>query len=239
LPRVPTAKAAPKRQEPPSLKLKGPERHNGDAPIECDDSLTESAAIHDEAGPMSKAKHLEADEVAKPEAEPKQSCRVRLHLLLEEPTSSTAAQIIWLVMGVLIMISVFTMVLEPLVSPEGSVRDPTEDAVWGVVEAFFTAIFTIEYFLRLFVANAMGTQTVRQFVLQPTNICDLVAVLPFFIEKAVGGAGGGFRLLRIIRLLRLTRITRIARLAKRHPLFGPIAMVLMVIWFIYLKTVST
>jgi len=108
---------------------------------------------------------------------------------------------------------------------------------WDILEVFFTLIFTFEYILRLCVSNALHTQTVRQWVIQPSNICDLLAVMPFYIEKAVGGADGGYRMLRIIRLLRLTRITRIARLANRNPLFGPIAMVMTVIWFIYLKTV--
>jgi len=162
--------------------------------------------------------------------------RQKLYLLLEEPSSSQKAQILWLAMGMLILVSVFTMVMEPLVSPADQTRDPVEEAVWQALEVFFTLIFTIEYFLRLLVANALGTQTIRGFLIQPSNICDLVAILPFYVEKLIGESGGGFRLLRIVRLLRLSRITRIARLARRTPLFGPIAMVMVVIWFIYLKT---
>jgi len=67
-------------------------------------------------------------------------------------------------------------------------------------------------------------------------MADLMSVLPFYVELMVDSEGEHFRLLRVVRLLRLTRISRISRLAKRHPLFGPVAAVMLVIWFIYLKT---
>jgi len=165
--------------------------------------------------------------------------RVRMHLLLEEPSSSKAAEILFVVMGVFIMLSVFSMVVEPLLSPPGTVVTEVERQVWYGLEVFFTAVFTLEYVLRLSVCNALGTQTIFRFLIQPSNICDVVAILPFYIELLVSSDGEGFRLLRIVRLLRLTRITRIARLAKRNPLFGPIAMVMVVIWFIYLTTVES
>jgi hypothetical protein len=165
--------------------------------------------------------------------------RAHVHLLLEDPTSSKAAEILFIVMGVFIMLSVFTMVVEPVLSPPGTEISDVESQVWYVLEVFFTSVFTVEYVLRLFVCNALGTQTIFRWVIQPSNICDVVAILPFYIELLVSSDGEGFRLLRIVRLLRLTRITRIAKLAKRNPLFGPIAMVMVVIWFIYLTTVQS
>jgi len=137
------------------------------------------------------------------------------------------------------MLSVFTMVVQPLMAPPGTDMTKVEADVWYGLELFFTAVFTAEYVLRLLVCNALGTQTVFRFLIQPTNICDVVAVLPFYVELMVSSDGQGFRLLRIVRLLRLTRITRIAKLAKRNPLFGPVAMVMVVIWFIYLTTVES
>jgi len=169
----------------------------------------------------------------------KPGIRARLHLFLEEPTSSKSAEILFIVMGACILLSVFSMVVEPLLTPPGTEISDIEKKVWFGLEVFFTSVFTVEYVLRLFVCNALGTQTILRFVIQPTNICDVVAILPFYIELLVSSEGEGFRLLRIVRLLRLTRITRIAKLAKRNPLFGPIAMVMVVIWFIYLTTVES
>jgi len=163
-------------------------------------------------------------------------CRGQLHLLLEEPSSSRPAEVLFILMGILIMLSVFTMVVQPLMTPPGKEMTKVEEDVWYGLELSFTAIFTAEYILRLFVCNALGTQTILKFLMAPSNICDVVAILPFYIELLVPANGEGFRLLRIVRLLRLTRITRIAKLAKRNPLFGPIAMVMVVIWFIYLTT---
>jgi len=159
-------------------------------------------------------------------------------MFLEDPSSSKAAEIQFVVMGTFIMLSVFSMVVEPLLSPPGTEMSDAEKMVWYGLEVFFTAVFTLEYVLRLLVCNALGTQTILKFVTQPANICDVLAVLPFYITLLVPSDGDGFRLLRVVRLLRLTRITRIAKLAKRNPLFGPIAMVMVVIWFIYLTTVQ-
>jgi len=164
-----------------------------------------------------------------------------MYLHLEEPESSSSANMLWLFMGIMILVSVFTMVLEPFLSS----MDVTESdhTLWKLLEAVFTAVFTIEYLLRLSVANAMGTQTTLAWATTPSNICDLCAVMPLYIELLLrliigvdDDGSSSWRLLRIVRLLRLTRISRIARLTKKHPLFGPVAMVLMVIWFIYLKT---
>jgi len=173
------------------------------------------------------------------EAEPL-GMRAHIHLLLENPGSSKAAEIIWMLMGLLIMLSVFVMVVQPLVSSDAEAnQSDVEKGVWTSLEIFFTAIFTVEYVVRLCIANALGTQTTLGFVVKPSNICDAVAVLPFYIELLIRSADGdGFMLLRIVRLLRLTRISRIAKLARRSPIFGPIAMVMVVIWFIYLTTLK-
>jgi len=146
-------------------------------------------------------------------------------------------------MGMLVLLSVIIMVLHPLMAPDGAWvkqrpwAEPGEARVWWILEAFVTISFTIEYVLRLSVANAMGTQTALVFITRPYNICELLAILPFYIETAASsGKNKTYELLRFVRLLRFSRIMRISRIAKRHPLFGPVATVLLVIWFIYLKT---
>jgi len=166
----------------------------------------------------------------------KLSLRARLHILLEEPQSSTAANILSLGMAVLIILSIATMFVQP-VSEHGREDDLTqvEKALWFYIELGLTVVFTVEYVLRVFVANALGTQTTFRFMISPTNLCDVAAIMPFYIEVAFSSQAQEFRLLRIVRLLRLTRIARIGRLAKRSPLFPPIAMVLIVIWGINMK----
>jgi len=140
-------------------------------------------------------------------------------------------------MGLMIIVSVLTLVLEPL-TDDGH-RSHTEEDVWKGFEIFFTALFTIELLVRFCVADALGTQTMGGFCRQPGNICDFVAILPFYVELAVGQNEDQFRLLRIARLMRLSRVIKIAKLANRSSLFGPVAMVLTVIWGIYLKNVDS
>eukprot|EP00930_Biecheleria_cincta_P027586 TRINITY_DN19351_c0_g1_i1.p1 TRINITY_DN19351_c0_g1~~TRINITY_DN19351_c0_g1_i1.p1 ORF type:complete len:1295 (-),score=236.00 TRINITY_DN19351_c0_g1_i1:83-3967(-) len=180
---------------------------------------------------------FDADEVSSEPGQTEESlppgCHMQMYLFLEEPGSSTAATIFWLGMGILILLSVLTMVLESLLES----RDTQNAKVWFYLDASFTGLFTLEYLLRFSVANAFGASRL-QFIAAPANVCDLLAILPLYIDLALNSAAEEFRLLRLVRLLRLARISRIARLAKKVPIFGPIAMVLVVIWFIFMKTES-
>jgi len=163
--------------------------------------------------------------------------RQTISITLEDPAYSTVANYISLVMGVLILISIATMFVRPVIEhgrEEGV--SSVEDDIWFVVELILTAVFSLEYLVRLIVADSLGKQTTCQFIYAPTNICDFTAIIPFYVEVALGANAEEFRLLRVVRLLRLTRIARIGRLANRSELFPPIAMVLLVIWFIYMKT---
>lgn len=156
------------------------------------------------------------------------TARQSLHLLIEDPSSSNAAKVISLVMGVLICLSVMLLIAEPLLPKFGG---------YVYVEGIFTIIFTIEYLCRLLAANAFGRRTL-EWMLQPMSICDLIAVLPFYVLLAVGHteSAGDSIMVRCIRLVRLSRIGRIGRLHNMCPIVGPIGMVLLIIWFIYLKS---
>ena len=96
----------------------------------------------------------------------------------------------------LIVISLVTFSVETLpdLSPETTV-------VLRFVEATTVAIFTIEYVLRLYVAdNKIG------FVTSFFGVIDLLAILPFYLT-----AGVDLRSMRAFRLLRLFRILKLVR----------------------------
>merc|ERR1719424_1851301 len=106
--------------------------------------------------------------------------------------------------------------------------------VWNVVEIVFTSIFTVEFVTRMAVCNTPGGGTLADFVKNPANICDFVALMPFYIELTLSSTQDGLRLLRtarlmkLIRLLRVSRVMRITKLAKHGfmaKLAGPVAMV--------------
>jgi len=176
---------------------------------------------------------------------PPDTCKAKVYLLLEEPNSSTAASIWSVFMAIIILVSVLTLIAEPLVSPppdDGETKPEEEVMTWQTLEAVFTVIFSVEYVLRLAVCDALGTTTRKAFALNPLNICDLLAILPTCIDYGMKIISPNLsvdsqetRLLRIVRFLRLSRMARMARLARKSPLAAPVAMVLVVIWGIYMK----
>jgi len=68
-------------------------------------------------------------------------------------------------------------------------------------DVFSVAVFTVEYFLRVYIARPR-----LQYVLSFFGIVDLFAILPFYI-----GLGIDVRAIRAFRLLRLLRILKLAR----------------------------
>jgi len=166
-----------------------------------------------------------------------QRWRADLHDLLEEPTSSRWANWLSVIMGLNIVVSVLTLVAQPLVSTSPGATLVDEE-VWKGFEVYFTVIFSAEFLLRLSVADATGEQTLKGFILNPGNMLDFTALLPLFLELALKNStedATALRLLRIARLLRLSRIIKMTKLNSRWSTFGPSAVVLSVIWGIYLN----
>jgi len=163
----------------------------------------------------------------------------RIYMLLEDPDSSYGAYLFSVFMAVNIIGCVVEMVIKSLISPDDSkITNGTEIQAYKVFEYWFTMVFVTDYLMRFVVSDALGTQTKRQFLFQPLNICDLISVLPFFIELVLkDGELRTASLLRVARLLRLARVARLARLARgsKTHIFGPVAAVFTIIWGIYLR----
>jgi len=175
-------------------------------------------------------------------------CRAKIYGMCEMPASSMAAQYLSFFMGAMIIISVCLLFLEPLISPPTKTKTDSEEKVWKGIDATFTVIFTSEYIIRLLVCNSIGNNTIADFVKTPSNICDFVALLPFYVELILSSTKDGLRLLRtarlmkLIRLLRVSRVMRLTKLAKHGTHFatlaGPVSMVFTVIWGIYLLSLD-
>ena len=75
-----------------------------------------------------------------------------------------------------------------------------------VAEPVITITFTVEYILRLWVANKDKGRL--RFVFSPMAIVDLVAILPFYIGLIFPVSITALRVLRVLRLVRLLRIGR-------------------------------
>ena len=88
-------------------------------------------------------------------------------------------------------------------------------AYFRAADAFFVAVFSVEYLLRVWscTADDRFSSPVRgrlRFALTPYALIDLVAILPFFLPVTVGVQGAP-RLLRVARLFRMLKLVRYSR----------------------------
>lgn len=99
----------------------------------------------------------------------------------------------------LILLSLLTFSIETLPNLEPQTRTALR-----VVEIFCVVVFTIEYILRIYVADSKP-----KFIFSFFGLIDLVAILPFYLSFGVD-----LRSLRALRFLRLFRILKLVRYNK-------------------------
>eukprot|EP00928_Gymnodinium_smaydae_P008772 TRINITY_DN13223_c1_g1_i5.p1 TRINITY_DN13223_c1_g1~~TRINITY_DN13223_c1_g1_i5.p1 ORF type:complete len:545 (+),score=81.75 TRINITY_DN13223_c1_g1_i5:73-1707(+) len=131
----------------------------------------------------------------------------RLHLVLEEPDSSALAWLFSHFSLFIIVLSIGCFVVETL----PSVRHL--HYLWDSAEMATTIAFTLEYLLRLATCNSFGQKPQAAFIVDPMNVLDFLALIPFYIEKVVENLDS-MRPLRVLRSVRLIRCFRIFRLSK-------------------------
>jgi hypothetical protein len=124
--------------------------------------------------------------------------RERVRVTLEEPGSSELARALNVAQLVIVFLSVASLCLETL--PHLS------SPAFYYVELGTTVVFTADYAARL----ALTRQRWR-FVTRPMNVVDLLAILPTFVMLALGGLGGGSRVLSVARALRIVRLFKLSR----------------------------
>ncbi|TXE15895.1 ion transporter [Psychroserpens burtonensis] len=96
----------------------------------------------------------------------------------------------------LILVSIVTFSMETI--PD---LDPKTRSILHFVETFCVIIFTIEYLLRIYVANHK-----LKFIFSFFGLIDFLAILPFYLAFGVD-----LRSLRALRFLRLFRIFKLVR----------------------------
>lgn len=105
----------------------------------------------------------------------------------------------------LIIITIVALVLESYKGLRSSYG-----SIFEIIEVISVIIFTIEYGLRIWIADIDSYYDKRRikFVLSPLGIVDLLAILPFYLPMF-------FVIdLRVIRILRLFRFLRIFKLSR-------------------------
>lgn len=172
-----------------------------------------------------------------------QSRRQRVHQLLEHATGEDP-------LGLIVDYSIVTLVLANVLAfLLGTV--PWIEKKYGgaleVFEIFSVAIFTVEYFLRIWAAAefplARGDsdwKTRLKFAVRPLPLIDLLAIAPFYLSFLF------VMDLRVLRILRLFRLLKLARYSpsmqalvavlnnERRALFG--ALLLMICLLLFAST---
>ena len=126
----------------------------------------------------------------------KLSNREAMNQTLNEPSYSPLAMVISNVVMLAIVVSTASFVISSM----PAFQDADSKGVLAVVEVIVVGIFTVEYICRFTVH--IGSRCA--FVLSPMNMIDLVAILPFYVEKFFGG-GEGMAVLRVLRVVRIFR----------------------------------
>lgn len=120
---------------------------------------------------------------------------------------------------ILIILNVIAIALETL-----NGLSETQRTVLRIFEIISIVIFTIEYFLRIYVSDitypAKSRMTsVLKFIFSPYGIIDLLAILPFYAPFMIKT---DLRFLRIIRLIRFFRVFKISRYNTTLKLIGDV-----------------
>jgi len=121
--------------------------------------------------------------------------KIFLKKILQESDSKLGRYFSFFIQS-LIVLSIITFSVETL--PDLSERSKE---ILNLLEAIMVGIFTIEYLLRVFVADKK-----TEYVFSFYGIIDFLAILPFYLST-----GLDLRAIRIFRLLRLVQILKLFR----------------------------
>ena len=140
-----------------------------------------------------------------------QPLRSRIAQLLNPDSNSVLGRQIDTFIIFLIGLSILAVILES----EQTISDDFHTSFWWF-EVISTAIFTIEYLVRLWVCveDERFRHPVHgrlRYMLTPMAIIDLVAIMPFYLGLFIDASQVDARFVRGIRLFRLFRLFKIGR----------------------------
>eukprot|EP00759_Apiculatamorpha_spiralis_P005131 PhF_6_TR13041/c0_g1_i1/m.20700/K04874/KCNA1; potassium voltage-gated channel Shaker-related subfamily A member 1 len=144
--------------------------------------------------------YVDPEALLEAESKKYRTFREKMYVFLEEPTSSTWAQV-WALCSIMVVVfAAALMCIETL--PEMYSDTPFEDSEYA-----FSAFFTFEILLRLY---SHPSPRIRFFT-DALNLLDVVVIVPFYIELILGGSRVNIRVLRIIRVMRVFRLFKLSR----------------------------
>ncbi len=108
----------------------------------------------------------------------------------------------------LIILNIVALILESYHEVDKNYHD-----FFGYFEIFSVAIFTVEYFVRIWISDKTKEDKTERlnFAFSSMGIIDLIAILPFYLPFIFPI---DLRIVRILRLFRLLRIFKLGRYSK-------------------------
>ena len=130
------------------------------------------------------------------------------------PNDDTKPNIGELLLSIIIILSVFTLILETEITIYQKYQD-----IFIILDYIFFTLFSVEYILRLIFCSRLkeyqGIKGKFKYIFSPIAIIDLLAILPtiimFFVQDLV--------LLKLLRLVRMFRIIKLVETNKSLKLF--------------------
>jgi voltage-gated potassium channel len=119
-------------------------------------------------------------------------------------TDHLSGKVFALTIQALIVVSLITFSVATLPNLSANTKE-----LLYIIEVITVAIFTLEYILRIIVADEK-----KRFIFSFYGLVDLAAILPFYISS-----GLDLRTVRTFRLLRLVRILKLLRYSKAVNIF--------------------
>ena len=142
--------------------------------------------------------------------------RWKIWEFLECPESSIYSRV-WALLDVaIILMSILTVILES--TPE--LQSPGNIKIFSIIDTVCVAFFTFDFTIRLILCPNF-----TQFVKVPLNILDCLAIMPFYLELAVGQLvqGGALTTFKVLRIFRIMRVMKLIRHSKRLILMGRVS----------------
>jgi voltage-gated potassium channel len=127
--------------------------------------------------------------------------RAKVHEIIFE-ADTRAGKLFDVILMISIVISVAVVMLDSIASFRAEYH-----SLFLYLEYFFTALFTLEYILRIY-----SIKKPKNYIFSFFGIIDLLSVLPTYLTVLLPGAQS----LLIIRIFRLLRVFRVLKLTRYH-----------------------
>jgi hypothetical protein len=134
-------------------------------------------------------------------------------ILMEEPGSSSLALLVSVMITCVIVLAIGAFVAETSPHYYGRGCSPFPE-----IELTCTAVFTLELLVRVWCCPHRCA-----FFKDVWNLCDMVAVLPFYLEGVVSllrGSQQGLGFFALVRVVRLVRVAKLVRYGRRSRQVG-------------------